>query len=156
RSASDSTDGHNNAVGNGQDLTTAMGKILRIDPLRVDPSGINSTNGRYAIPSANPFAGDATKVREIFAYGVRNPVRLSFDNVTSKLWLGDVGQNNNEEVDNITLGGNFGWPFREGTRDNSGAAGRTTPVGFTSIAPVAEYLHADGNAVMGGFVYRGS
>ena len=146
------TDGHTNSVGNGQDTTVPFGKILRIDP-----NGTNSTNGKYGIPTDNPFAsGAAGNLKEIYAYGMRNPYRFSFDSATGKLWVGDVGQGNREEVDTIVNGGNYGWPFREGTRDNSGDAGRTTPGGFTSLAPVGEYTHSDGIATIGGFVYHGS
>jgi glucose/arabinose dehydrogenase len=153
--ASSNVDGHTNSIGNGQDLTVPLGKIMRIDPLRVDPNGINSTNGKYAIPSSNPFATDATgKIKEVYAYGVRNPFRMSFDSATGKLWLGDVGQSAREEVDNIANGGNYGWPFREGFIANG--AGRTLPVGFTSTDPIADYTHSDGIAIMGGFVYHGS
>ena len=151
-SATSTTDGHNNAVGNGQTTSVPFGKILRIDP-----TGNNSTNGQYGIPATNPFAsGAGGNLKEIYAFGLRNPYRMSFDSATGTLWVGDVGQSNREEVDTITNGGNYGWPFREGTRDNSADAGRTTPVGFTSIAPVAEYTHSDGEAIVGGFIYRGS
>ncbi len=148
-SASSNTDGHNNTIGNGQDTTVPFGKILRIDP-----NGTNSANGQYGIPATNPFANGANgNLKEIYAYGLRNPYRISFD--SGKLYVGDVGQSNREEIDTITNGGNYGWPFLEGTRDNSADAGRTTPAGFTSIAPIAEYTHSDGEAVIGGAVYRG-
>jgi glucose/arabinose dehydrogenase len=150
--ANSTTDGHNNAIGNGQDTTVPFGKILRIDP-----KGSNSTNGLYGIASTNPFAsGAGGNLKEIYAYGFRNPYRFSFDSATGALWVGDVGQSNREEIDVVTNGGNYGWPFREGTRDNSGDTGRTTPVGFSSLAPVAEYTHGDGIATIGGFVYHGS
>jgi len=150
-SATSSTDGHTNSVGNGQDTTNVFGSILRIDP-----KGNNSANGQYGIPADNPFAASATNVKEIFAFGLRNPFHISFDRASGKLLAGDVGQGAREEVDVITNGGNYGWPFREGTRDNAADAGRTTPGGFSSLPPIAEYTHADGDAIIGGFVYRGS
>jgi len=148
-------DGHSNTAGNGQDTNVVFGKILRIDP-----NGTNSTNGQYGVPADNPFVGQANKVAEIFAYGMRNPYRFSFDSVTQKLLVGDVGQDSREEVDNITNGGNYGWPYREGSNTNSNW---TAPGGFTSIAPIAEYRNhtsgsptGGGNSVIGGFVYRGT
>lgn len=156
-SANSTTDGHTNATGNAQDTTVAFGKILRIDP-----KGTNANNGQYGIPAGNPFATSAgtagTALREIFAYGLRNPYRIGFDRQTGSLYAGDVGQGQREEVDVVTTGGNYGWVYREGTRDNSGSngSGRTPPGGFTSIAPIGEYTHGDGNSVIGGFVYRGS
>jgi glucose/arabinose dehydrogenase len=87
---------------------------------------------------------------------LRNPFRISFDRSTGELLAGDVGQSQREEVDVITNGGNYGWVFLEGTRNNTADSGRTLPSGFTSIAPIGEYTHADGDAVIGGFVYRGS
>jgi glucose/arabinose dehydrogenase len=147
----DPTDGHTNDLGNGQDTTNIFGKILRIDP-----SGTNSANGKYGIPADNTFAGQAGKQQEIFAYGLRNPYRFSFDSATGALYAGDVGQDQREEVDIITNGGNYGWPFREGTRDNSGDYGASPPMGFSSTDPIAEYTHGDGQAIIGGFVYHGS
>jgi len=146
-----SADGHTDSIGNAQDTTVVFGKILRINL-----TGRNSANRQYGIPADNPFASSSTKVKEIFAYGLRNPFRISFDRSTGELLAADVGQAQREEVDLITKGGNFGWVFREGTRDNTTDSGRTLPSGFTSIAPIAEYTHADGDAVIGGFVYRGS
>jgi hypothetical protein len=70
--------------------------------------------------------------------------------------VGDVGQGNREEVDTVANGGNYGWPFREGTRDNSADTGRTTPTGFSSLMPVGEYTHGDGIATIGGFIYHGA
>jgi glucose/arabinose dehydrogenase len=152
-SATSNTDGHNNAIGNGQDTTVPFGKILRIDP-----NGNNSANGQYGIPASNPFASGVGGMKEIYAYGLRNPYRFSFDPTSGSMFVGDVGQDNREEVDVVQNGGNYGWPFREGTRDNSGAngSGRTLPTGFASVAPIGEYTHGDGEAVMGGYVYRGT
>ena len=152
-SATSTTDGHTNATGNGQDTTVPFGKILRIDP-----NGNNSANHQYGIPPTNPFASGAGGLKEIYAYGLRNPYRFNFDSATGALLVGDVGQTQREEVDSITSGGNYGWPYFEGTRDNTGTngSGRTLPGGFTSIAPIAEYTHGDGIATLGGYVYHGS
>ncbi|MBI2826686.1 MAG: PQQ-dependent sugar dehydrogenase [Planctomycetia bacterium] len=138
------TDGHTNGTGNAQDINVVYGKILRIDPL-----GSNSKNGQYGIPATNPFAGATAGVDEIYAYGLRNPFRISFDRGTGQLYAGDVGQNQMEEVDIINSGKNYGWVYMEGSLVNRTGG----PAGM--IAPIAEYTHADGNAVIGGFVYRG-
>ena len=157
--ATTSTDGHTNSTGNGQDTSVVFGKILRINPNPAAGSGFTaSTNGQYATPNTNPFSTSGG-LKEIYAYGLRNPYRLSFDSATGKLYVGDVGQGNREEVDSIAAPAttnNFGWPYREGTRDNSADTGRTTPTGFASVAPIAEYTHNDGEAIIGGGVYRGS
>ena len=143
--------------GNGQDPSNVLGSILRIDP-----TGTNSTNGKYGIPPDNPFVGRAGFVPEIWAYGFRNPFRFSFDSDTGKLWAGDVGQNDIEEVDVVTRGGNFGWRIKEGSflfDPNGAQPGFVTarspgkPQGL--IDPIAEYDHDEGIAVVGGFVYRG-
>ncbi|HEV8604857.1 MAG TPA: PQQ-dependent sugar dehydrogenase [Tepidisphaeraceae bacterium] len=144
------TDGHTSPNGNGQDTTNVYGKILRINP-----TGNNSVNGKYGVPSDNPFFGSLTSVNEIFAYGLRNPFRMNFDRPTGKLYVGDVGQGAREEVDIVTSGQNYGWAYMEGTRINT-IAGRTIPPGFTSVAPIGEYTHADGHSITGGFVYHGS
>lgn len=149
------TDGHTNGTGNGQDPTNVYGTILRIDPL--DPaltSGSSdpvSANGKYRIPSSNPFISSATNVKEIFAYGFRNPFRFSFDRLNSNLYVGDVGQGQREEVDLVTSGGNYGWPYLEGTLDNPNYA----PSGAGTVLPIAEYTHSDGISIIGGYVYRG-
>jgi glucose/arabinose dehydrogenase len=143
--------------GNGQDPSNVLGSILRIDP-----TGTNSANGNYGIPQDNPFVGQAGFVPEIWAYGFRNPFRFSFDSRTGKLWAGDVGQNDIEEVDVVTKGGNFGWRVKEGSflfDPNGAEPGFVTarspgePEGL--IDPIAEYDHDEGIAVVGGFVYRG-
>ena len=158
--------------GNAQSLApgNVLGKILRIDPL-----GKNSANGLYGIPAANPFVGKSTGAPEIYAYGLRNPFRMSFDRERGTLIAGDVGQNNIEEVDVIRKGGNYGWPIKEGTFLFDGGGSRPSPhtgVGFVYadspgqptglIDPAAEYDHADAPAttetrvaVIGGYVYRG-
>ena len=134
--------------GNAQDRTTLLGNILRID---VDAS-INS-NQAYAIPPENPYVGNSQGFREeIFAYGLRNPFRFSFDAETGDLWAGDVGQNEFEEIDIIRSGENYGWNILEGNScyesENCDRSGLTDPV-FV-------YDHSQGRSVTGGFVYRGS
>ncbi|MEJ2634155.1 MAG: PQQ-dependent sugar dehydrogenase [Calditrichia bacterium] len=135
--------------GNGQNRATLLGSILRID--------VNTTSGgrNYAIPPDNPFAANTNGYREeIFAYGLRNPWRFSFDPVTKKLWAGDVGQNLYEEIDIIEKGRNYGWNIMEGFHCYNSAACDTA--GLT--LPVWEYGHnsSGGIAVTGGFVYRGT
>jgi len=131
---------------NAQNITNLLGKILRIDVNNPQPP-LN-----YGIPPTNPFADSTnTSVRkEIFAYGLRNPWRFSFDPVTGWLWAADVGQNNWEEIDIITNGGNYGWRCYEGNHiyNTSGCNGNY-------IFPVWEYSHSDGISVTGGYVYRG-
>lgn len=145
--------------GNGQDLSegNVLGKILRIDP-----DGSNSANGQYGIPADNPFV-DGQGADEIFAYGFRNPFRMSFDSSTGELYAADVGQNDIEEIDVVVSGGNYGWPIKEGTflfDMNGDDPGFTTvdspgaPAGL--IDPVAQYDHDEGVSVTGGFVYRGN
>jgi hypothetical protein len=150
--------------GNAQDATNVLGAILRIDPL-----GSDSANGQYGIPTDNPFVSDPAAADEIFAYGFRNPFRFSFDSDTGALYAGDVGQDDIEEVDIVTAGGNYGWNLKEGSFcfDPNGADPGfafpcvVDPLGL--IDPIAEYDTADsllenteGRAVIGGFVYRGS
>ena len=156
-------DGHNPAIGNGQDLTTVLGKILRIDPL--DPSLTTgstdpvSGNGSYRVPANNPFISSGTAVHEIYAYGLRNPFRFSFDAPTDRLIVGDVGQNNIEEVDFVEAGKNYGWNRKEGSFLFNPSDGTITPdpspdPGLTN--PVLQYSHEDGSAIIGGFVEHGS
>jgi glucose/arabinose dehydrogenase len=98
----------NDPPNNAQNVKTLLGKILRID--------INAPGVPYASPPDNPFAGPAAGLDEIYAYGLRNPWRFSFDRQTDQLWVGDVGQNAREEVDTpIVSGGNYGWRVWEGT-----------------------------------------
>ena len=166
--ANDQAPGHVRG-GNAQSLApgNVLGKILRIDP-----RGNNSANGRYGIPRDNPFVG-RRGADEIFAYGFRNPYRMSFDQNTGLLWVGDVGQNDIEEVDIVRAGGNYGWHVNEGTFSFHTGSGFNPEGGFVSantprmppnlIDPVAEYDHTaptgsveQGEAIVGGFVYRGS
>jgi glucose/arabinose dehydrogenase len=134
---------------NAQNLNVLYGKMLRIDP-RTDAFPADPLRD-YAIPAGNPFAAGGG-LPEIWAYGLRNPFRASFDPLTQNLWIGDVGQNAREEIDLMrpTDGGaNFGWRIMEGT---SVFAGPTIP---GLVPPVAEYLRGSGNVVTGGHVYRG-
>ena len=128
-------------MGNGQRLDTLLGKVLRINV---------AGDGGYTIPADNPFVGGGGRP-EIWAYGLRNPWRISFDNVTGQLWAGDVGQNQWEEVDRIVPGGNYGWNVMEGAHCYPGGAG----CAVTGFLPRAEYSHNDGCSVSGGYVYRG-
>ncbi|MFY7910355.1 MAG: PQQ-dependent sugar dehydrogenase [Emticicia sp.] len=128
-----------------QNRASLLGKMLRID--------VNSTTkGNYGIPRDNPYVGNTQGFsEEIYAYGLRNPWRFSFDSVTKDLWTGDVGQNKVEEIDVITKGGNYGWKVKEGNSCYSGDCSRTD-----LIAPVWEYQQgSDGRSVTGGVVYRG-
>jgi len=132
--------------GNGQSLTTLLGKILRIE--------VQAT-GPYTVPVGNPNLGSGTR-HEIWAYGVRNPWRFSFDRATRDLYIGDVGQNAWEEVDfraSSSKGGeNYGWPVFEGSHVYRSGVRLTG-----DVKPVAEYSHAGGScSVTGGYVYRGS
>lgn len=131
---------------NGQDLTTLLGSILRID--------VNATQGdkNYAIPEDNPFVTDQRGFRdEIFAYGLRNPWRLSQDPETGWLWTGDVGQNRFEEIDVIEKGKNYGWNIMEGKSCYNATSCDTT--GLT--LPIWQYGRSLGQSITGGHVYRG-
>jgi glucose/arabinose dehydrogenase len=137
-----------------QNLDSLLGKILRIDV-----NGGNSMH-RYLIPSSNPYVG-RTGRDEIWSYGLRNPWRFSFDHATGDLWIGDVGQALYEEVDRAKVnststsrgrGSNFGWNVTEGRHCYNPPTGCNW-AGI--LGPVAEYTHADGCAVTGGYVYRG-
>ena len=133
---------------NGQDPTTLLGSILRIDPTAA------TEEQPYGIPADNPFV-DGGGAPEVYLYGVRNPWRIAFDPATDDLWVADVGQNMWEEVtvlpgaDGSGLGANLGWDNVEGTHEFEGAA----PDG--AIPPVFEYSHDEGCSITGGFVYRG-
>jgi glucose/arabinose dehydrogenase len=133
---------------NSQSLSTLLGKILRIDPR---PSG----GKPYAIPSDNPFVGTAGARPEIWAYGLRNPWRFSFDRATGDLWIGDVGGGQREEVDfqlaSSKGGENYGWNRMEGSFVFEGARPPN------AVLPVFDYSHEGGNCVVtGGYVYRGT
>jgi len=139
----------NDPSNRAQDITQLLGKILRID---VDhPNGTQP----YSSPSSNPFFGSTAGADEIYAYGLRNPWRFSFDRTTGDLYVGDVGQGAVEEIDIITLGGNYGWRIWEGTHCTGNDPGLCNPAGF--IFPIAEYGHTAGRcSVTGGYVYRGA
>ncbi len=130
----------------GQNPATLLGKILRIDIDRKDP-GLG-----YAIPSDNPLVGVPGARGEIWAWGLRNPWRIAFDQPTGRLWCADVGQGLYEEIDLIERGGNYGWSLREG-RHGFGALG--VPAGTRLVEPVYEYDHTVGLSITGGHVYRG-
>jgi glucose/arabinose dehydrogenase len=136
----------NDPHGNGQNLQTLLGSILRIDVDR-KVGGHN-----YAIPSDNPFAGSSDARGEIWAYGLRNVWQLSFDRETGHLWVGDVGQDLWEEINIIERGGNYGWSLREGAHP-FGSRGSGPDPRF--IEPVWEYDHEVGKSITGGRVYRG-
>ncbi|MCA9266312.1 MAG: PQQ-dependent sugar dehydrogenase, partial [Planctomycetales bacterium] len=150
-------DQHSEPTGNAQDLTdNLLGKILRIDPAGDDFPGDSSRN--YAIPSTNPFVG-ATGDDEIWAYGLRNPWRPSFDRQTGDLYIADVGQNAREEISfqpaSSAGGENYGWRLREGTiaTPTTGVGGDRPP---GAVEPVHDYFHALGRiSVTGGYAYRG-
>jgi glucose/arabinose dehydrogenase len=133
---------------NAQNTGNLLGAMLRIDVDQGNP---------YSIPPGNPFAGMTCNTGgcpEIYAYGLRNPWRWSFDALDGDLWLGDVGQNALEEVDIIDLGGNYGWPLFEGTQCNMNAP--VVDCSVVSLPPVTEYAHPAGSvAITGGYVYRG-
>lgn len=138
--------------GNGQKLSTILGKILRID---VDHAGEKTP---YAIPKDNPFVDKPDARGEIWAYGLRNVWRMAFDRNTGALWAGDVGQDIWEEIDLITKGGNFGWNTREGLhpfvkKGEKAPANADKPADM--IDPIWEYHHDIGKSITGGLVYRG-
>ena len=130
---------------NGQNKSSWLGKILRVD--------VNSTDkGHYGIPKDNPFAGKPDRREEIYAYGLRNPWRFSFDSA-GRLWTGDVGQDKIEEIDLVTKGGNYGWRVKEADQPFNNRDNKTTE---KLIDPIHEYQHGDdGNSVTGGYVYEG-
>ncbi|MGE0058162.1 MAG: sorbosone dehydrogenase family protein [Dehalococcoidia bacterium] len=140
--------GGNDPQDNGQNLGAMLGKIHRIDVSK--PSG----GLQYTIPPDNPFVGQSGARGEIWAYGLRNPWRFSFDTATGQMWAGDVGQNAREEVDLITKGGNYGWKIMEGSQCRGGGT-NCDRAGLT--LPVIDYATANGRcSVTGGYVYRGS
>lgn len=143
-------DGGNDAIDrHAQDSTALLGKILRIDVNGAFP---------YAIPPSNPFVGRAPAAPEVWAYGLRNPWRFSFDRLTRDLYLGDVGELTWEEIDFALApdpgGHNYGWSTLEGAHCNSPPTGCVTT---GKVAPVYEYSHASGGcSITGGYVYRGT
>jgi glucose/arabinose dehydrogenase len=180
--ANDNGPSHVEPLGNAQVITggNVLGKVLRIDPLHpsltTGSGDAPSANGEYRIPATNPFqTGD--EVKEIFAYGLRNPYRFSFDvgpGGTGDLILADVGQNNIEEINRIELGENYGWAIKEGTFlfNRTAGPGNVPPAGsigadspgvpaeltdpISGTMGTLQYDHGDGISVTGGFVYRGT
>jgi hypothetical protein len=136
--------------GNGQNLRTLLGKILRID---VRPMVVNGRTQPYRIPPDNPFVSSPSGARkEIFAYGLRNPWRISFDRTNGELWAADVGQDELEEVNLIKKGRNYGWNVMEGSKCYDVSTCKPTKY----EKPVFEYNHTSGGkSVTGGYVYRG-
>jgi glucose/arabinose dehydrogenase len=134
-------------LNNGQTLSVLLGKILRIG---VDPPF--DPGLQYAIPPDNPFASGGG-LPEIWAYGLRNPWRFSFERGGTRLFCGDVGGARFEEVDLITKGGNFGWNVMEGAHCFNPPNGCDMT---NKILPIAEYSHSEGVAIIGGYVYKGS
>jgi Ca2+-binding RTX toxin-like protein len=146
--------GANDPNGNAQNLNVLLGKILRID---VDGDDFPTNPARnYAIPQDNPFAGATAGADEIWAYGLRNPWRISFDPETGDLYIGDVGQGAREEVNFEPGGGpggfNYGWDYREG-RLPGPTPPPNPPIDF--IDPIFEYPRSFGQSITGGYVYRG-
>ncbi len=139
----------NDPSNNGQTLSTFLGKLLRIDVDGGSP---------YAIPPGNPFVGTPGALDEIWAYGLRNPWRFSFDRYTGDLYIGDVGQSDFEELDfqpSASVGGeNYGWKIAEGFECRGGGGTCGTNLGFTP--PIHAYPRGDGHSVTGGYMYRGS
>jgi glucose/arabinose dehydrogenase len=157
--SNDSGSGHTEPGGNAQDIdNNFLGKMLRVDVDGDDFPGDATRN--YAVPPSNPFVGVAGD-DEIWAYGLRNPWRASFDSQTGDLYIGDVGQNAREEIDvqpAASSGGeNYGWRLREGTIQTPGSVGGAQPPG--GINPIYDFPHdgssLGGFAVTGGYVYRG-
>lgn len=135
---------------NGQNLNSLLGKILRLD---VHPANDAIP---YNIPADNPFVGQANHKEEIWAFGFRNPYRFSFDRNTGELWVGDVGQNNWEEIDIVESGNNYGWPAFEGNHVYVPYQNLALGDGIAATPPLYEYDHSLGCAIIGGYVYRGS
>lgn len=163
--ANDRGPGHIVPGGNAQDLSDLHGKVLRIDPMA------GSKTPGHGIPASNPFVNTPGARGEIWAFGFRNPFKMSFDSRTGQLHVADVGQNDVEEIDIVTRGMNYGWPIKEGTfafNRNGFVTGDQVTGPF--VDPIAEYDHcigpvapnllgpcprAEGIAIIGGFVYRG-
>ena len=155
----DTDSGHTAGTGNAQDITdNRLGKMLRLDVNGDDFPADDQRN--YAIPPTNPFVG-LTGDDEIWAFGLRNPFRDSFDRLTGDLWIGDVGQGTREEIDfqpaDSSGGENYGWRLREGTIATPSSGGGAPPPG--NVEPVYDYGHVSGSfggtVVSGGYIYRG-
>jgi glucose/arabinose dehydrogenase len=152
--ANDQGTGHIEPGGNAQSNVTLLGKILRIH--------VDANLGVASIPSNNPFFASGTFRREIWAFGLRNPFRASFDRQTGRMFIGDVGQDTREEIDvqeasNPGGGENYGWRLREGTiatPTGNPVVGGPAPPG--AIDPILDYGRSTGGTVIGGYVYRGT
>jgi uncharacterized repeat protein (TIGR03806 family) len=149
--------------GNGQRLSTLLGKVLRIDIEGSTPgSGGPGGDVPYRIPADNPYAGNSlcnedtgnafSNCPEIYAFGFRNPWRWSFDRSSGELWVGDVGQDSYEEIDRVVRGGNYGWRCREGAHNYNLLCG----FNGASLDPIAEVGRDLAQAITGGYVYRGA
>ena len=138
--------------GNAQNLSSLLGKILRLDVVNYTGTATRA----YSVPPTNPYAGATPGRGEIWASGLRNPWRFSFDG--SNLWVGDVGQGAREEIDRFSTGGrNLGWDCREGTLNTAATYGGSYCKSSGYTAPIHEYAHGAGDcAVIGGYVYRGA
>jgi glucose/arabinose dehydrogenase len=134
-------------MNNSQNLGSLLGKILRID-VNSKATGLN-----YAIPVDNPFKATTNARPEIYAYGLRNPWKVTADRSTGKFWIADVGQNAREEVDILERGGNYGWKVAEGKSCYS-PSNNCTRTGF--VDPILDYGTSEGHSVTGGYVYRGT
>lgn len=149
--ANDHGPGHIEPGGNAQNTTTLLGKMLRIHPE-------DQPLGTYSIPADNPFAGSATERQEIWAWGLRNPYRNSFDREQGTLFIADVGQDSREEIDaqsasNPGGGENYGWRYREGFIQNPVLPHHPPPP--DAVDPAYDYPPSVGQTVIGGYVYRG-
>lgn len=134
-------------IGNGQNKSTFLGSIIRIDIDGDQP---------YTIPPDNPFV-NKEGLDEIYAYGLRNPWRFSFDRQTNDLFVADVGQNEWEEVNIVEKGGNYGWRILEGTHDYDPDLADELGIDITTLKdPIHEYSHSLGRSITGGYVYRGT
>ncbi len=134
---------------------TVFGTVLRIDP-----NGKNSANGQYGIPAGNPFVRDENALDEVYAYGLRNPHRITWDEQNGIGYIFDIGENQIEEINILRAGSNYGWPFREGTftiqpKPNHKTVGELPDDEPNYIYPVAQYDHDEGIAIANGYVYRG-
>jgi glucose/arabinose dehydrogenase len=148
--------------GNAQNTSTLLGKILRIDVDSNMNRDTNNGSATYGIPADNPFANEKGFLPEIWAYGLRNPYRISFDSA-GRLFVADAGQNLWEEVDIVSKGGNYGWNIREGTHCFDPNSPRQSPASCPDVGrkgeplqgPVIEYDHNNRTVVVGGYVYEG-
>jgi uncharacterized repeat protein (TIGR03806 family) len=132
--------------GSGQNLGSLLGKMLRLD--------IAAPAGQYKIPADNPFIDNRSARPEIWAYGLRNPWRWSFDMVSGELWVGDVGQDTWEELDRVVKGGNYGWNTCEGFHKRGSTTEACNTPGLRD--PVVEQPRTEAHSITGGYVYRGT